>query len=758
MKRAALLIFGVSVYLGAVALANQFGAESAGPLNLVFAQEESAPKKQVENLSLLFGKYYEKAESKAKPKIPGYTLPLDLKKVENFANLSRAFGLKENEPLLVKNGFVVLKWGMKWGSEDVVEAYERLRSIDVPIFITSDSLLHLYHIQFDETLREIEETKFADEMASACEAMLKTLLPERKGEPRGAMLEAAQRVAAYFGVALKCFNPSADIPDLISGAVDKEITLIEAHQGFAKSPVFNYQEDYSQYVPRGHYTRSEKLKKYFKAMMYLGRLTFLLKGGEPHGPEAPYLVSAQEAKTQTTAAIIITRLAKTVKVGNETVRDIWRRVYTVTSYYVGLADDLTMDEYEACAVKVLGENMDIIKLADEKTFFNLKLELARLSPPAIYSGTGAAVTFDPRALAGIPSPEELDKVLEKTMGLRFMGQRFIPDSYWFTRLVFPTVGASTGAPSDAITNAGGMRVFPCGLDAAALIGSPRAKENLATTGNDKYQGYKETFEKLEKELAKLQDIDWNRNLYWSLFFAWKPLLEEFGTGYQTFMTTKAWQDKELNAVLSSWTALRHDTILYAKQSYTMKVGGIPREEKLPPGYVEPVPLFYARLAALTKMTLKGLADMKVLSEQGKKRLEELEKILVNLQKIAEKELENQNLTEDDRKFISRFAKSLKNCVAGANTEAQKTTLVADVHTDQNTSQVLEEGTGELELLFAACKLPDGKIFLAAGPVMSYYEFRHPMSDRLTDEKWREILNSEKAPSRPTWTESYRRDK
>jgi hypothetical protein len=740
MKRAGLLMLAVSVYLG-----------------VVFAQEESAPKKQAENLALLFGKYYEKGESKVKPKIPGYSLPLDLKKVENFADLARAFGLKDNEPLLVKNGFIVLKWGMKWRSEDVVEAYERLKSSgDIPIFITSDSLLHLYHIQFDETLREIEETKFADEMASACEAMLKTLLPEGKGEPpRGAMLEAAQRVAAYFGVAVKCFNPSADIPDLISDAVDKEIALIEAHQGFASSPIFNYKEDYSQYVPRGHYTRSEKLKKYFKAMMYLGRLTFLLKGGEPYGEAAPYLVSAQEAKTQTTAAIIITRLAKTVKVGNETVRDIWRRIYAVTSYYVGLADDLTMDEYEACAVKVLGENMDIIKLVDEKTFFNLKLELARLSPPAIYSGTGAAMTLDSAALAGIPSPEELDKVLEKTMGFRFMGQRFIPDSYWFTRLVFPTVGAGT-PPSDAITNAQGMRVFPCGLDAAALIGSSRAKENLSTTGNDKYAGYKESFEKLERELNKLRDIDWNRNLYWSLFFAWKPLLEEFGAGYQTFMTTKAWQDKELNTVLCSWTALRHDTILYAKQSYTMAKGMM--QEKLPPGYVEPVPLFYARLAALTRMTLKGLTDMKVLDEKGKKRLEELEKILVNLQKIAEKELENENLTEDDRKFISHFAKSLKNCVAGTGTEAQKTTLVADVHTDQNTSQVLEEGTGELELLLAACKLPDGKIFLAAGPVMSYYEFRHPMSDRLTDEKWREMLNSEKAPSRPNWTESYRHDK
>ena len=50
------------------------------------------------------------------------------------------------------------------------------------------------------------------------------------------------------------------------------------------------------------------------------------------------------------------------------------------------------------------------------------------------------------------------------------------------------------------------------------------------------------------------------------------------------------------------TELRHDTILYAKQSYTIveTVMPMPPEET---GWIcEPVPDFYARLFALTKMT------------------------------------------------------------------------------------------------------------------------------------------------------------
>jgi len=75
--------------------------------------------------------------------------------------------------------------------------------------------------------------------------------------------------------------------------------------------------------------------------------------------------------------------------------------------------------------------------------------------------------------------------------------------------------------------------------------------------------------------------------------------------------------------------------------------------------------------------------------------------------------------------------------------------VADVHTDPNSRQVLEEGVGYVRLMVVAYELPDGRILLGAGPVFSYYEFKHPMDDRLTDEKWREMLSSE-PPLRPEW--------
>ena len=57
------------------------------------------------------------------------------------------------------------------------------------------------------------------------------------------------------------------------------------------------------------------------------------------------------------------------------------------------------------------------------------------------------------------------------------------------------------------------------------------------------------------------------------------------------------------------------------------------------------------------------------------------------------------------------------------------------------------------MLVVAYKLPDGRILLGAGPVMSHYEFKQPMSERLTDEKWREMLEVN-PPERPEWSATY----
>jgi hypothetical protein len=49
---------------------------------------------------------------------------------------------------------------------------------------------------------------------------------------------------------------------------------------------------------------------------------------------------------------------------------------------------------------------------------------------------------------------------------------------------------------------------------------------------------------------------------------------------------------------------------------------------------------------------------------------------------------------------------------------------------------------------------DGQLMITEGGIFSYYEFAWPMGDRLTDESWREMLNTGEAPPRPAWTSSF----
>ena len=76
------------------------------------------------------------------------------------------------------------------------------------------------------------------------------------------------------------------------------------------------------------------------------------------------------------------------------------------------------------------------------------------------------------------------------------------------------------------------------------------------------------------------------------------------------------------------------------------------------------------------------------------------------------------------------------------------TLIADVHTDPHNNRVLEVGVGSAHLAVIAVDTGETPTVFV-GPIYSYYEFTHPVSQRLTDAEWTKVLASGKAPSRPT---------
>ena len=92
-------------------------------------------------------------------------------------------------------------------------------------------------------------------------------------------------------------------------------------------------------------------------------------------------------------------------------------------------------------------------------------------------------------------------------------------------------------------------------------------------------------------------------------------------------------------------------------------------------------------------------------------------------------------------------------------------VIADIATDPNGS-ILEVGTGYAQTMYVVFPI-DGELHVGSGSVYSFYQFEAPMSNRMTDSEWRNILRggylddnwewveSEPAPDQPAWTQSYR---
>jgi hypothetical protein len=164
-----------------------------------------------------------------------------------------------------------------------------------------------------------------------------------------------------------------------------------------------------------------------------------------------------------------------------------------------------------------------------------------------------------------------------------------------------------------------------------------------------------------------------------------------------------------------------------------------------------------------------LSDRGLLLREFADKFTQLEELLVDLKEIAEIELENnpidsttpaRTLTTEQYGIINNIGGTLEEIATFPpeiasqieGDEDDEMAIIADVHTDPNTAQVLEEGVGYPMNLFVIVPV-NGEFRVSQGPMFAYYEFTWPMSDRLTDGAWQDMLKSD-PPELPIWMESF----
>lgn len=655
--------------------------------------------------------------------VPVYQVASDFSNVYDVDRFDYCVTNSAYSSKLLSNGFVVTGG---WDCE-FFDSYESNRYNQKASFVTVDSLMHSYHLYFSALLKKVERDNLKPELTVLSEAMFNTSV-EQYNTLKGTEWEsAARRNVGFFAVGAKLLNCNISVPDYVASDVNTEITRINDAAGIDTSVLFDeVYEDYTQYKPRGYYEGDSNLESYFRAMMWYGRM--------------PY---EQKNEDMDRSAVLMT-------LGMQgAAYDSWEKIYAVTSFFAGASDDMGYCEYLPIIQSVYGENITVDKLVgDNAKWSSFHALTGKLTPPAINS---------------IPIE---DGESNEIVSFRFMGQRFSIDAQIMQNLVYQNVGANSS---------GDMRMLPSTLDVMSALGSDKAYEVLQANGDTAYAGYTENMDKLRTGYSNASSEVWSASLYSGWINTIRPLLTEKGEGYPMFMQNDAWTLKQMETFAGSYAELKHDTILYSKQVMAEMGGGDDETVYDDRGYVEPEPNVYARFANLATKTMDGLKSYGYLSDNDAENLGKMATLATNLMTISEKELQNQSLTDSEYDLIRNYGGTIEHFWLDAtkeltgdespNSTVYRCPIIADVATDPNGS-VLEIGTGGAADIIVIVPV-DGQLKFATGSVYSYYEFAWPMSDRLTDSKWKQMLGMEMLddgsynyehigmPSQPSWTSSYR---
>ncbi len=666
----------------------------------------------------------------------------DLSEVAYYSDVKTVLKLtSEHEAMLRRDGFVVVEdvgspelWINPWLRFEDFYFSEVYRN-DLPVFVTTDSILHLFHVVFDCSLRILEERAFYPMVLELTEFAFNASLNDYNATAHDGSLKywAIRNSTVYFAVALSLMTgETVSLPAELSGdqafyleeiGADELRFVLAGIWSFPESPYYaEVQYDFTQFQVRGHYLGVRELERYFRTLMWYGNYPiFVPRSDEQYEWIVPHIDDA---------AIVYMR---DVLKSSPQHYEKWVLLYNVTSALVGESDSINPLSLEIALQNVFGEAERYLDLvAAEDGLANLREELARREHQQ--------KILSQALLAGLPVALQRYPIV-----FQFMGQRYVPDSHVFQMLCWDKVGRNSEMK---------RRIMPKGVDVFAVLGSERAYQLLIPDFD--FKNYTENLSMLRENFENLTEEDWTHSSYTTWMHTLQSLVDiEYGSDYPEFMRTLAWQDEKLNTGLGSWAQLRHDTILYAKQTY------IPGWVcSYPEAFVEPNPTFYSRMQKLSEMTSEAL-NMLPHSEVEPiitSSLETLKNVTRKLETISEKELAKETLTAEEVEFIKKVAwncgsggfigwyvDTIQNIASAANyTSLLEVPVIADVATFppgdvEDPPQILHVAVGYVNALVVLYPKPNGELVAAVGPVFSYYEFSLVGTKRLNDDDWKNML-------------------
>jgi hypothetical protein len=248
--------------------------------------------------------------------------------------------------------------------------------------------------------------------------------------------------------------------------------------------------------------------------------------------------------------------------------------------------------------------------------------------------------------------------------------------------------------------------------------------------------------------------------------AWLKLLgtltQTFGRGYPLYMQGKLFPVKQVQTFLGSYAELKHDTLLYIKQSFAEAGNGM--EEKKPPpvpkGFVEPNIAFWQELQRLVAYTGAGFKKYGILKGELEEygRLTNFKDQVDFYTSLAVKELNGTPLSEAEYEKLRTHNLSYLAAPfdegAVLEEKEKRSGLIADIHTDALKGQILYEATGKPYVMLALVG-NEGFSRLTIGVAFNHYEFTGPLATRYSDADWQEKIyqTPPRPPAKSFWYQS-----
>lgn len=640
------------------------------------------------------------------------------------------------------NGFVVTE---RLAEQSFFEQLRKIYHSDLPVFISTDAILHAFHRSYDAILKDCE-IGFIIPKLQELFAGIKGSFPvlETRYVNNAIMEQRLKDLDFYITVPAKLLDNSIQPYFLENSAkVDSFIAYVYAEMpediNFLSTKPRKI--DFSQFKPRGHYTDIEHpiLAKYFRAMMWLGRIELYLIS--PTGViETP---TFNDVQRQITISYL---MLEAIENNNQTT---YQNIEEIVKFFVGYQDNVTVKHLQELRTELNFNNSNYF--TDSINTLTFQNALAQKSYAA------QMILSQMLSSNGISGDS-----IKPASAFMLYGQRFVVDSYVTGNVVYDKI---------RYNNTPIRRMLPNPLDVLFALGNDAALQ-LLQSEIEQYK-YAQNLGSVRYMIDSYQQDFWQFSFYNSWLAAIKALNPPNRNNRDElplFMRTGAYWQQKMNTQLGSWAELRHDNLLYAKQSYT----GIPICS-YPYSYVEPFPDFYKSLKTISDLTITAFNQFSQFYAKEKiiQYFMNFKSSCDTLEIISQKELENQSLSSQEIGFLTRMMRyNTQGCSVGydgwyssmyydngsLDGLIDPNYIVADYHTspaDENgtiVGYVKHAGTGKVDLLITAITMPDGNNVAFVGPTYSFYDYTTLNFLRLTDEEWRDTYLA--TAIRPDWVNVY----